>query len=312
MRAAVVELPNDPGALRDVPVPVAAANEILVRVRAASINPIDWKSRDRGDRPLPFTLGQDFAGVVVSLGAGVSDYAVDDRVFGNARDHGAYADFTVASVNNPEQPISKIPASLSDTVAAALPTAGLTALACVERLGATDGKLLFIVGVSGTVGEFAAQIARSRGARVAGSGGAASSDVAGRLGLDAYIAFDRGNVIDEVRKRYPDGVDVLLDLADDADDLKKVSVVVRRGGTIGSTIRSVDEAFAKEHGLVGLNVNLYDSPQSSRDGLDRLAALVADGTVKPPPLIERSLNDAVEAIEARKARKITGKIVLVT
>ncbi len=127
MRAVVVERPGDPGALRDVPVPVAEAGEVLVRVRAAGINPIDWKSRDGGKRPLPFTLGQDFAGVVVSIGGGVADYTVDDRVFGIARDHGAYADFTVAQVNNPEQPISKIPASVSDTVAAALPTAGLTA-----------------------------------------------------------------------------------------------------------------------------------------------------------------------------------------
>ncbi len=130
------------------------------------------------------------------------------------------------------------------------------------------------------------------------------------MGLEAYIAYDRSDVVSEVRKRYPEGVDVLLDLADDADGLKKISVAVRPGGTIGSTIRSVNEASAKDHGLVGLNVNLYESPQSSRDGLDRLVAMVADGIVKPPPLVERNLDDAVEALELEKADKITGKIVL--
>lgn len=310
MRAVVVEKQGDLGTLTDIPKPVAGQGELLVRVRAVGVNPIDWKLRDSGRRTPPFVLGQDFAGVVDGLGGGAHGFAVGDRIFGIGREHGAFADYTVVSETNPRQPVAKIPAALSDTTAAALPTAGLTALASVEQIALSEGQVLFIVGVTGAVGQFAAQIARSHGVLVAGSGAAASERVAAKLGLEAFIAYDRDDVPAELRKRYPGGVDALLDLADDADGFKRVAAAVRPGGTIASTVLDVDDAFAKSAGLVGIDISLFDSPQSSRDGLERLAALVERGTVTAPIASEGKLEDAVDILEMQKAGKFTGKVVM--
>ncbi|MGC2363027.1 MAG: alcohol dehydrogenase catalytic domain-containing protein, partial [Candidatus Cybelea sp.] len=94
MKAIVVEHRGDLGSLKEFPRPNYASNEILVRVTVAGVNPMDWKVRDRGDRAPPFVLGQDFAGVVSAAGDRVSKYREGERVFGIARNHGAYAQYT--------------------------------------------------------------------------------------------------------------------------------------------------------------------------------------------------------------------------
>jgi NADPH:quinone reductase-like Zn-dependent oxidoreductase len=309
MRAVVVERRGDPGTLRDVPTPVAGNGELLVRIRAAGVNPIDWKARDAGYREIPYVLGQDFAGVVDAVGTGVTAFSRGDRVAGIARVHGTFADFTTTRVDEPHQPVAPIPSGVSDVVAAALPTAGLTALSCVERLEVGTGQTFFIVGVTGTVGRVAAQIARSRGARVAGSGSAAGGETVKALGLDAFVVFDREDVVAAARARYPAGVDVLLDLADDAAGLRKMAAIVRDGGRIGSTVHSAD-GFVSERGITATDIDLFGSPQDSRDGLDRLLAMVADGTVKVKIAAERPLDQAVEALATQKSGKLNGKIVL--
>jgi NADPH:quinone reductase-like Zn-dependent oxidoreductase len=310
MRAIVVEHRNEPGTLRELPTPEPDAGEVLVRVAVAGINPVDWKARDVYDHPLPFVLGQDFAGTVAAVGEGVRRYAQGDRIFGIAKEHGAYADYTIVPEDSAQQPVAKIPDDIGDADAAALPTAGLTALACVERMGVAAGQVLFIVGVTGAVGQFAAQLATARGVRVAGSGAARNSAVGSALGLDLYVAYDRDHVIAAVRAKYPDGVDALLDLVEDADGVKRMEQVVRRGGVVASTIRTIDEADAAARGIRGLNVNLNESPQSSHDGLRRLAEYVERGSVKPPIVAERNLSDAVQALELQKSGAITGKILI--
>jgi NADPH:quinone reductase-like Zn-dependent oxidoreductase len=310
MRAIVVQHRNEPGTLQDLPTPEPEAGEVLVRVAVAGINPVDWKARDVYEHPLPFVLGQDFAGTVAAVGEGVRRYAHGDRIFGIAKEHGAYAEYTIVPEDNAQQPVAKIPDDIGDADAAALPTAGLTALACVERMDVAAGQVLFIVGVTGAVGQFAAQIALGRGARVAGSGSSANASVAADLGLEFFVAYDSDDVAAAVRAKYPDGVEALLDLADDADGVKRMEQLVRRGGIVASTIRSIDEADATALGIRGLNVNLNESPQSSHDGLRRLAALVEQGTVKPPIVAERNLSDALQALELQKSGKATGKILI--
>src|ERR1700722_2773512 len=125
MRAIVVEHRNEPGTLREVPTPEPDAGEVLVRVAVAGINPVDWKSRDMYDHALPFVLGQDFAGTVAAVGEGVRRYVQGDRIFGIAKEHGAYAEYTIVPEDDPQQPVAKIPNDIGDADAAALPTAGL-------------------------------------------------------------------------------------------------------------------------------------------------------------------------------------------
>jgi len=164
MKAVVCEHLGRPVGVRDVPLPEPGPKEIQVRVVAAGVNPIDWKLCERGDRRMPFVLGQDFAGVVSDVGNRVTKYRVADRVFGIARDHGAYAQFTVIPEDDGPQPIAKVPAEVGDADAAALPTAGLTALAALDWLGVGRGTSVLIVGATGGVGSYAVQMARDRGA----------------------------------------------------------------------------------------------------------------------------------------------------
>lgn len=310
MRAIEVEHRNELGTLKELPDPVPGAHEILVRISVAGVNPIDWKSRDVYGRPLPFILGQDFAGIVVGTGDRVQRYKHGERVFGIAREHGAYADRTVVPEDDNAQPVAHIPDEVGDADAAGLPTAGLTALAGVERLGVKSGQLLMIVGITGALGQFAAQIARDRGIRVAGSGRAENAQIAQALSVETYAAYDQGDVVEAMRAKYPDGVDAVLDVADDADALVRTAGMLKRGGWIASTIRSVEPERLKPLGVNGLNVNLFESPQASHEGLRTLAQMVEGERLRVPIVAERNLTDAVAALELQKSGKINGKILL--
>jgi NADPH:quinone reductase-like Zn-dependent oxidoreductase len=179
MRAFVIEHPQT-ASIRELPVPKIAAGEILVRVTAAGVNPIDWKNRDSYEGPFPKILGLDFAGLVVGVGEHVTRYVLDDRIFGMAGKHGSFAEYTVVAQDSSEGPNSKISEFVGDADAAALPVAGLTALASIEALGVKKGTVVLITAAAGGVGGFASQIAhldvvvhpridarqsRSRGAR---------------------------------------------------------------------------------------------------------------------------------------------------
>lgn len=312
MRAVVVEHRGEAGAIREIPTPAPGEREVLVRVSAAGVNPMDWKVRDLYDHPLPLILGQDFAGSVVGIGHHVQKYAEGERVFGIAREHGAYADFTIVPESDTKQPVAHIPDDVGDADAAGLPTPGLTALACIERLRVGAGQVVLIVGVTGAVGQFAAQLARDRGARIAGIGKAENERIARSLDLDGYAAYDRDDVVDVMRARYPEGVDVAIDLADDGDGVKRIAEVIRSGGAIASTIGAVDEKYFSHRDVKGINVNLMESPQSSHEGLRRLAEMVEQGRLRVPIVAERNLVDAVQALDLLKSGRISGKIILTT
>ena len=310
MRAVIVEHRNELGAIRDVPTPGAGPAPTARSRQRRRSDPVDWKQRDSYNHSLPFTLGQDFAGMVSAVGDRVTKYKAEDRVFGIARDHGAYAEFTIVPEDDRMQPIAKIPDDVGDADAAALPTAGLTALACVERIGLRENHVLFIVGVTGAVGQFAAQIARGRGIRVSGSGSAANAGVAKSLGLDRFVAYDRENVHDVLRQAFPNGVDALLDLADDATHVNALVDTVRRDGVLATTIHNIDEDYAREHGVRGMNINLFESPQSSHEGLRNIVELLERGDLRVPIAAEYNLTDAVQALELQKSGKVTGKVLI--
>lgn len=290
--------------------PEAGPRDVLVRITVAGINPVDWKTRDVYGHPLPFVLGQDFAGIVVGTGAAVKRYAQNDRVFGIAREHGAYAEYTVVPEDDRAQPVAHIPDGVGDADAAGLPTAGLTALACIERLNVAEGNTLAIVGVTGAVGRFATQLAKNRGARVVGIGSVGHTEAARELGLELYIPYEVEDAAKTLRARYPDGIDFLVDLASSPEAIRGYADVVRAGGTVASTIRSIEPGFFEERGIAGLNVNLDESPQSSHDGLRRLAAMVESGDVRVPIAAEHDLTGAIEALDSVKNHKVNGKVLL--
>ena len=310
MKAAIVEHRGDRGSLHDMPMPQPGPHDVLVRVTAASVNPIDWKTRERADRQLPFVLGQDFAGVVSATGNRVTKYLEGERIFGMALEHGAYAEYTLVPEDDHGQPVAKIPEDVGDADAASLPTAGLTALASLEALRVRKDTTVLILGATGGVGGFAVQMARARDARVIATARASNEALARSLGADGFIAYDRGDVVEAVRARYPDGVEAVLDLVDDATAIKRMADVMGDEGTIVSTIGAADVHWFAQRNLFATNLSMLQTPQSSHSGLRRLLQLLESGAISVRIAGERPLSEAAEALDESQKGSVDGKLVI--
>ena len=190
----------------DLPDPHPGPGQVRIAVRAAGVNPSDWKKRQGlMDHELPQTMGYEAAGVVDELGEGVADVAVGDRVFGFSAEGAAQAELAVLSWYAP------IPPSLDFAGAAALPAAVETATRALDQLGVGSGSTLLINGASGSVGSAAVQLAVVRGARVIGTASPANHDYLRSLGAEP-VAYGEG-LAGRVRALAPDGVDLALDVA---------------------------------------------------------------------------------------------------
>ncbi len=310
MKAVVVEHRGDAGALEEIPVPKPGSNEILVRVITAGVNPVDWKRRERASERFPFVLGQDFAGVVSATGDRVTKYREGERVFGIAREHGAYAEYTVVPEDDHAQPVAKIPDGVGDADAAALPTAGLTALAAIEALGVAKGATLLVLGATGGVGNFAVQIGRDRGARVIGTGRASNESFARSLGVDEFVPYDRGDVFEKLRTEHDGDIDAALDVVDDADAIKRLDGLMRKQGRIVSTIGAADPDWFAERGVTAIDLVVNKTPQSSHAGLRTLLELLQQGRIRVTIAAEHSLSDAVVALDESKNGSSGGKLVI--
>jgi len=281
-----------------------------VKIGAAGVNPIDWKIREgtRGERKMPMTLGQDFAGTVEQASG---RFAQGTRVFGIARTNGAFAEYTVALLNAHGEPIAPIPDGVTDVQAAALPTPGLTALASVEILCVKAGTTILIHGSTGGVGCVATQLAHQRGAHVIGTIHGGSADYARSLGADEVIDTAKADPIAAVKAKHPDRVDVVLDLVStDKDANGKFADVLRAGGKLVTTNHVADEDFFKQRGLSAVNVVMNQTPQSSPEGLTQLAQMVAAGKLKLNIAGEKPFTEAPDVLDQGKAGKLHGKFVL--
>ncbi|MEV1146762.1 NADP-dependent oxidoreductase [Micromonospora sp. NPDC049799] len=202
--------------LRELPDPPVGPDTVLVRVRAAGVNPVDWKVREghlAGAFPSHFPLvpGWDVAGVVAAAGPAVTGFAVGDEVIGYCRrdhiQHGTYAELVPA----PERTLADKPVQASWAEVAGLPLAGLTAYQALQLARTGGGDTVLVHGASGGVGHLAVQIARALGAdRVIGTASPSHHDFVRSLGAEPVTYGD--GLADRVRALAPDGVDVALDL----------------------------------------------------------------------------------------------------
>jgi alcohol dehydrogenase len=234
MRAFVLTKYGGPEAavLRDVPRPSPRPGEVLVRVHAAGLNPVDFKTREGKLKvvqryALPVVMGNELAGTVEALGEGVTRFAVGDRVFGRMAKAamGAFADYAAV----PEDVLATMPPSLDFETAAAIPLAGLTALQALrDELGLRPGSRVFIPGGAGGVGTFAIQIAKWLGAEVTTTASPRGKALVERLGADVVIDYTAQRFEDHVR-----GMDGVFDLIG-GDTLEQAFGVVKRGGTVVS------------------------------------------------------------------------------
>ena len=307
MRAVSQDTLGGPEVLKIVEVerPVPEPVEILVRVRAAGVNPTDWKARATGGRfgSPPFTLGFDVSGVVEEVGPGVTLYAPGDEVFGMPRfPHaaGAYAEYVTA----PPRHFARKPASLDHVRAAALPLAALTAWqGLVDTGGLGEGQRVLIHAAGGGVGHLAVQIAKARGAYVIGTARTAKHELIRSLGADEVIDYTREDFASAVKD-----VDVVLDTIG-GDYGPRSLRTLRDGGTLVSIVPPVDDALrvaAAERGIAAG----WTLVEPDYAGMKEIAALVEAGRLHAEIDSVFPLEEVAKAHELGERGRTTGKIVL--
>jgi NADPH:quinone reductase-like Zn-dependent oxidoreductase len=302
MRIIVQEKTGGPEtlAIAERPTPVPGRGEVLIKVAAAGINPIDvFVSRGQaqllGDPP--FTVGWDIAGTVTALGGEVTQFAVGDRVFGMPRFPGgaaAYAEYAVA----PADELARVPQGLDDIHAGALPLAGLTAWqALVEHTAVEPGERILIYAAAGGVGHLAVQIAKARGAEVTASASAGKHDFLASIGAD-HIA---GHVVDG-----PGSYDVVFEIVG-GDHMLTALAMLKPGGRLIS-IKGLEEKIAEAARAQGKSATgMLVHPDG--DGMKALAGLIVDGALEVHVARTFPLAEAGAAQTFLDTRPI-GKIVL--
>jgi NADPH:quinone reductase-like Zn-dependent oxidoreductase len=300
MKAVQIHAYGGPEVLQfeDVSRPQPKTNEILVRVHAAGVNPVDWKIRE-GIVPgtLPMIMGFDFSGVVESVGKGVTKYRHGDPVFGQVADKsGSYAEYALTM----ESYIAQKPEGLDDVRAAALPVAGLVAWqALFDAAKLAANQTVLIHGAAGGVGSFAVQFAKWKGARVIGT---ASGDHAGQVSqFGAKVIDYRKTKFEQVARE----VDVVLDTVG-GETQERSWKVLKRGGVLVSLVQPPSPEKAAAHGARGLIV--YQKGNSEQ--LAAIADLVAKEKVKVNVETVLPLQEARKAQEISKSGHSAGKIVL--
>ena len=283
----------------DLPRPVPGTGELLVAVRAAGVNPVDWKRR-AGYRPvgvpapqLPAVFGGEVSGVVEEIGDGVEGFAVGDAVFGSPVG-GGYAEYALL----PAALVARKPEKVSWADAATLPIAAATAYDGVLQLALPAGATLLVTGAGGGAGVAAVQIAVHLGLTVVGTASAAKKEFVESLGA-VHVAYGPG-VVDRIRAAAPQGVDAVYDLVG-GDALEEAAeLLADRSKLITGADR---ETVAK---LGGVPV----ARERTSAVLDAVARLVADGVLVPHVTAVFPLDRADAALRAVEEGHAQGKIVI--
>jgi NADPH:quinone reductase-like Zn-dependent oxidoreductase len=289
--------------LREVPAPQAGPGQIRVRVTAAGLNPMDWfmtsdaETAARFGLSLPSGFGTDYAGIVDQVGDGVTGFAIGDRVFGGALSR-AVADHVVL------EPAAGIaaggaahhtPEGIDDRTAATLTIAGSTAAAALAIVEPGPGDTVLIGGAAGGVGAFAVQLARLAGARVIGTGSAASSDYLRGLGAEPVPYGD--GLADRVRGLACDGVTAAIDLygTETVHVARALGVADERITTIAAQVEGITPA---------------NGANATPGALDEIARLVAAGRLRVPIAASFPVEQIRAAVEMQAGRHVHGKVVV--
>ncbi len=288
--------------IRELDTPRLGPGSVLVEVRAAGVNPVDWKVMAGGlegmlDTAFPVVPGWDVAGVVVGVGLDTPEFAVGDEVMAYARKTTVQGGTFAEQVSVPAWSVARKPASLSWEQAGGLPLAGGTALRTLDRLEVGEGDTVLVHAAAGGVGGLAVQIAVARGARVIGTASEANHDYLRGLGAEP-VAYGDG-VVDRIRALAPDGVDAVADFV--GGQLDTTLAVLAPDGRHAS----VADPAVTEHG----GSHVWVRPLGSET--ERLAALVDEGKLTVEVAATFGLDDVAAAFELSRQGHTRGKIVIV-
>jgi NADPH:quinone reductase-like Zn-dependent oxidoreductase len=286
--------------LEQIPVPEPKEGEVLVRVYAAGVNPVDWKIRsgwmkDFMPAKFPYVPGADFAGVVEKVGSGVSTFQPGQEVFG--RTNGTYAEYTIASTKT----LALKPKALSFEEAATIPVGATTAWqALFDHGNLQPDQRVLILGGAGGVGLFAVQFAHLKGAHVISTASTGNVDFVCSLGAETVIDYTKTRVEDEIRD-----VDLVFDTVG-GTALASALSTLKRGGTLVSIAGQPDEAKARE---LGVRTARF-SAQVNSELLSTFAKLIDEGQVKVVIGKTFPLSEAGKAQELSQGGHGRGRIVL--
>ncbi len=305
MKAIALEKYGSPDDLRlvDLPEPKVAPGEVLIRVKAAGVNPVDWKLAAGYLDPImeirfPLISGWDVAGVVEKVGLDATEFAVGDEVFGYVRkdwaQNGTYAEL----VSAPVRTLAKKPASLSWEEAAGVPLAGLTAYQALRRVGLDKGDTVLIHAAAGGVGSLGVQIAVALGARVIGTASERNHAYLRELGAEP-VTYGEG-LADRVRELAPAGVDAVLDFVGEGAVAQSLPLV-KQGDRIASIADGEAALGAGGH---------YVWVRPSAEDLTALGQLADAGKLAVHVDKAFPLAEAAEAWRLSQEGRTRGKIVL--
>jgi len=306
MKAIVVHAYGGPEVLKyeDRPRPEPKEDQILVRVIAAGVNPVDDASRSEKYAKffgitLPFIPGYDIGGIVEKTGAKITKFKPGDSVYAylSLKDGGGYAEYAVAT----EVETAPKPKLISFVEAAAVPVVALTAWqALIDTAKVSAGQTVLIHGGSGGVGSFAIQIAKARGAKVIATASTANQDLLKQLGADVAIDYTKQKFEDVAKD-----VDVVLDSVG-KDTLARSYGAVKKGGFIVTLVARIDQAELDKHGIRGASLGV--EPNSSE--LTEIGKLIDEKKNKVIVSQTFPLSEAVKAQEQVATGHTRGKIVL--
>jgi NADPH:quinone reductase-like Zn-dependent oxidoreductase len=288
--------------VEEVEEPVPGEGQLSIRVRAAGINPIDWKilkgmlSPDPAP-PEPMGLGVDVAGTVERVGPGVSGFAAGDEVFGSSSTP-AYAELALAS---PERLLAK-PPDVSWEIAGSLAVVVGTAYATLDRLGLKEGETLLVAGASGSVGSVAVQLAVGRGVRVIGTAGESKLAQVEALGAEA-VAYGDG-LLERLREAAPDGVDAALDASGHGELPALVELA-------GGTERVLTIASSADAQATGVEFHAGGGGELTVPAMREVLPLIESGAFTLPIAATYGLDGVGEALRESEQGHPAGKLVIV-
>ncbi|WP_374165285.1 NADP-dependent oxidoreductase [Arcticibacter sp. MXS-1] len=311
MKAIVLEGPGgvDQLVYQEVAVPEPGAKEVLIEVKAISINPVDLKTRSgkgvygRIKDQSPLVVGWDIAGVVVQAGSEVSKFKPGDEVFGmvNFPGHGrAYAEYVAA----PESHLAFKPHNISFEQAAASTLAALTAWQAFTKQGRLEkGQKVLVHAAAGGVGHFAVQIARYLGAHVTGTSSGANRDFVLALGADAHVDYQNQKLEEVITD-----ADFVLDTIG-GDNIDRSLEVTRAGGTLISIPSGLNEQVTEKAKAKGVN-GFFFLVESNGDDMKEIAALLEQGIIRPYISKIFDFSDMKAAHELQESGRVRGKVVV--
>jgi NADPH2:quinone reductase len=313
MRAVAVNHFGELPEVVEVMTPTADPGQVLVRLAAASINPMDAKVASGEWRPapavFPMVLGVDGAGYVEATGEGETKFARGDKVFGQLfippiGSTGTYAEYVAVSA---EAPLTCVPDGLDLVLAASAPTAGGTGLSLIDLLDPVQDQAVLLIGAGGGVGTFASQFAVNAGASVIANINAEDVDRMRSYGVSETVVRSDMSLTDAVRASHPDGVDVLIDLVSDATAFARTSALVRPGGVAITTQYVADLEALRSSGVRGVNFAL----RMTSDLIARVGQALVEDSVQPPPISRITLEDVPAMFRSRNRSRRGCKTVII-